>query len=64
MSHSPVSRDEALAECRRSSGLQFWPEAVRAPEAMIDAGAVEVPDRGAAVPAPALAGARTGRGSR
>jgi diguanylate cyclase (GGDEF)-like protein len=60
---APMSRDEALAECRRNSGLQFWPEAVRALEALIDAGVVEVPDPGAA-PAPTLTGARTGRGSR
>ena len=40
---SPSTRDEALAECRRSSGTQFWPEAVRALEALIAAGAIDLP---------------------
>ncbi len=58
---APMSRDEALAECRRNSGLQLWPQAVRALEALIDAGAVEVAALGEGAPAPALTGARAGR---
>ncbi len=62
---SPMNCEEALAECRRHSGLQFWPEAVRALEALIAAGAVEVPVcSGAGVdgaaPAPSLTASGTG----
>jgi diguanylate cyclase (GGDEF)-like protein/PAS domain S-box-containing protein len=34
----PLSREDALAECRRCSGAQFWPSAVEALERSIDEG--------------------------
>jgi diguanylate cyclase (GGDEF)-like protein len=57
---SPLAREEALEECRRCSGLQFWPQGVQALEALASAGALggapgegEDADAGSA---PALAG--------
>ncbi len=38
----PMSLEEALAECRSNAGLQFWPEAVRALESLVEVGAVTV----------------------
>jgi HD-GYP domain-containing protein (c-di-GMP phosphodiesterase class II) len=35
-----MSCHEALEECRRNAGSQFWPEAVRALEALVGAGAL------------------------
>jgi HD-GYP domain-containing protein (c-di-GMP phosphodiesterase class II) len=34
----PLSREDALAECRRCSGAQFWPAAVEALERSIEEG--------------------------
>ena len=47
--------EEALDECRRHSGSQFWPEAVRGLEALVAAGAVGAPREG---PPPSRTGAR------
>ncbi len=52
---SPMSVQEALEECRRNSGSQFWPEAVRGLEVLVAAGAVGAP-RGD--PPPSRPGAR------
>ena len=51
---SPMSVSEALDECRRNSGSQFWPDAVRGLEALVAAGAVAY----AAGPALSRTGAR------
>jgi diguanylate cyclase (GGDEF)-like protein/PAS domain S-box-containing protein/putative nucleotidyltransferase with HDIG domain len=41
---APLSKDDALAECRRCSGAQFWPAAVEALERAITEGLL-TPDR-------------------
>jgi diguanylate cyclase (GGDEF)-like protein len=42
---APLSREDALAECRRCSGAQFWPVVVEALERAVAEGHLPVPER-------------------
>ena len=42
---APLSREDALAECRRCSGAQFWPVVVEALERAIAEGHLPAPER-------------------
>ena len=42
---APLSREDALAECRSCSGAQFWPVAVEALERAIAEGHLPAPER-------------------
>jgi HD-GYP domain-containing protein (c-di-GMP phosphodiesterase class II) len=42
---APLSREDALAECRRCSGAQFWPVVVEALERAVAEGHLPAPER-------------------